>query len=105
MNILNVYNSNLPSNTIYTPPGFIVSKIPFGDSDWVGFLGFARHAISIAYQVGSYYIMDPNYGLFEYNKRSLFVCDLVLYISAIRRCKKIDSSGRVQLSFYHRRGI
>jgi hypothetical protein len=99
-----------PMRELGVPPGVhktkeenvqLVGSSIFPDGNWAAYTVIPGHAIGIGAVGGSYYAMDPNYGLHSYSDKIDFLLDLNYLYGAFRNCFGLDSmTDRVKLFFY-----
>ena len=70
------------------------------ENEWAAYTAIFHHAIGIGHSGGSYYMMDPNYGLFVYADMPSFLLDLQNLIEARRHSKRKKLSDKVTILFY-----
>jgi len=71
--------------------------------DWGAYLAVWGHATGIGCKKGLYYIMDPNYGLFEYKSKEDWLADIGIYVEARRKLKKMKPEDEIMLFPYQKK--
>ncbi|NEP57038.1 MAG: hypothetical protein F6K31_08440 [Symploca sp. SIO2G7] len=97
----NVLKSNL--NEVARKKVRQVAQLQFpSSSEWAAYVSAWGHAIGIGQLNTSYFMMDPNYGLFVYKNKQKFLDDLQAFVEARAARKQRDKSDAVEYIFFDR---
>lgn len=63
-------------------------KLPFSRNSWGALIEVhgqkSAHAVAVGFRNSRYYIFDPKYGLFAYNRKFYFTKDLIQLIDIVQ---------------------
>lgn len=76
----------------YTKAGEIKKVLKKHKGNWAAYASLLGHAIGIASYNRKYYIMDPNYGLYEYSSFEMFSKDASQHIT--HRLQKLNEGNK-----------
>lgn len=77
-----------------------ISPSAFVNYNWAAFVVLWGHVVGFGRRSGNYYIMDPNYGLFQYDTFASFLTDGREFIEARRRYKQKNANEVFDLTLF-----